>query len=493
MIKKRFAVVLLSLGVFSMAKAQDTVLTLEKCRDLAIANNKALRIASEEERVAYYEKKEAYLMYFPKFSFKGAYMHFSDDLHLISSSSLSAIPTSITVPDLTQLGLPQLVPAGTVIPFSAGETIKEQLYNAGKIDLSNIWVGGFSLVQPLFAGGKIVAANQIRTYALDLAKSQSDTKLADVIVEVDEAYWQVVSLASKKNLAESYVVLLNKMDNDVNVMLKEGVATKADKLSVDVKLNEAEMALTKVNNGLSLSKMLLCQLCGIEISDHLTVADENLKQLSVTSSQDGMVNIDEAIANRSEIHSLTLAEKIYKKKEKVAFAEFLPEVGLNAGYAWTNPNSYDGLQYKFRGMWNVGVVAKIPLNFLTSSAKYNAAKAETVIKRLELEEAKEKIRLQINQSTYKLTEAAKKLTAAEKNIEKADENLRYANVGFEEGVVPASDVLAAHTAWMQAHSELIDAQIEMKLCQIYLDKAVGRNLAGAKPSAENRNNSMDNN
>ncbi len=476
MIKKFFLGLLLFLALSSGLSAQGQVLSLPDCREKAIANNKTLRIATEQERVAYYEKKEAYLMYFPKVSLTAGYSHFSQDLHLISSSALSGIPTSITVPDLTQFGLPQFIPAGTQIPFSAGQTIKDELSKATTIDLSNIWVGGVSLVQPLFAGGKIVAANQIRAYALELAKSQADTKLVDVIVEVDQAYWQLVSLSSKKALAESYVALLSKIVNDLDVMVKEGVSTKADKLSVDVKLNEAEMALTKVNNGLSLSRMLLCQLCGIEISDQLKVADENIQEISLDEVRTDMVNIDEAIENRPEVHSLTLAEKIYKKKEKVAFAEYLPTVGLTAGYTWTNPSAFDGLEYKFKGMWNVGLLATVPLNFFTSSAKYNAAKTETLIKQLELDEAKEKIRLQINQSTYKLAEAHKKLQSSQKNIEKADENLRYANVGFEEGVVSPSDVLAAHTAWIQAHSELIDAQIDLKLCRIYLDKAIGRNL-----------------
>ncbi len=478
MIKNKISrlLILFSLTTFI---AQGQTLSLQDCREKAISNNKALRIATEEERVAYYEKKEAFLMYFPKVSVNAAYSHFSQDLHLISSAALSGIPTSITVPDLTQFGLPQFFPVGTQIPLSAGQKLKDELTKASTIDLSNVWLGGVTLVQPLFAGGKIVAANEIRSYALDLAKSKSDTKLADVIVEVDQAYWQVVSLSSKKALAESYVALLSKIDNDLDIMLKEGVATKADKLSVDVKLNEAEMALTKVDNGLSLSKMLLCQLCGMEITDQLKVADENVKNVSPDDKEADMINMEQAIENRPEIHSLTLAEKIYKKKEKVAFAEYLPNVGLTAGYMVTNPSAFDGLQYKLKGMWNVGVVATIPLNFLTSTAKYNAAKAETVVKQLELDEAKEKIRLQINQSTFKLTEAKKKLQSAEKNIEKADENLRYANVGFEEGVVPSSDVLAAHTAWIQAHSELIDAQIDLKLCRVYLDKAIGKTLTDA--------------
>ena len=72
-----------------------------------------------------------------------------------------------------------------------------------------------------------------------------------------------------------------------------------------------------------------------------------------------------------------------------------------------------------------------------------------------------------------MNEAAKKLIMAEKNLEKADENLRYATLGFEEGVIPASNVLEAHTAWLSAQSEKIDAQIDVKLTEIYLRKATG--------------------
>ena len=62
-------------------------------------------------------------------------------------------------------------------------------------------------------------------------------------------------------------------------MIAEGVATKADGLSVRVKVNEAEMTLTKVEDGLSLSRMLLCQLCGIDLSTPIVLADEQVDDL----------------------------------------------------------------------------------------------------------------------------------------------------------------------------------------------------------------------
>ena len=72
-----------------------------------------------------------------------------------------------------------------------------------------------------------------------------------------------------------------------------------------------------------------------------------------------------------------------------------------------------------------------------------------------------------------MNEANKKLIASNRNMENAEENLRRANFGFEEGVIPALNLMEAQTAWVSARSTLIDAQIEMKLTRVYLNKALG--------------------
>lgn len=449
----------------TVSLGQTRTINLEEARELAIQNNKTLKMASEQERVAYYEKKDAFTKYFPEISMMGGYIRNQKNLNLIPSSS---IPSSITLPPISG------VFPGAEIPVPDG--IRDRIKKIGEVDIKNIWIGNISLVQPLFMGGKIVAYNDIMKNAELLAKNQKDTKLQDVIVEVDATYWQVISLSYKKKLAESYLGLLKKMYSDVNAMEEEGVATKADVLSVAVKENEAEMALTKVDNGLSLSRMLLNQICGLPIDDSITLFDEVNEVKLADNGTVEIPSVQEAWYNRSEIKSLELATKIYKGKEKVARAEFMPQVALTANYLWTSPNMFDGFDKSFRGMWNVGVLVKVPLNIASNTAKLNAAKAQTRIQEYQLEEAKEKIELQVNQSAYKLNEAYKRYTASEKNMEKSNENLRYANTGFEEGVIPPSDVLAAHTAWLSAHSDLIDAQIDIRLSRVYLDKALGRNL-----------------
>ena len=297
--------------------------------------------------------------------------------------------------------------------------------------------------------------------------------MQEVILSTDQAYWQVISLVNKKKLAESYLKLLQKLDSDVEKMIAEGVATKADGLSVRVKVNEAEMTLTKVEDGLSLSRMLLCQLCGIDLSTPIVLADEQVDDLPLIPATTNF-EIETAYAHRPEIRSLELAAKIYQQKINVTRSEHLPSVALMGNYMVTNPSVFNSFENKFKGMWNVGVMVQLPIwHWGEGIYKVKAAKAEARIAPYQLEDAKEKIELQVNQSAFKVNEAAKKLAMAKKNLEKADENLRYATLGFEEGVIAPSNVLEAHTAWLSAQSEKIDAQIDVKLTEIYLQKSLG--------------------
>ena len=435
------------------------MLTLEECRNLAIQNNKELQISGEKIKMADNEKKAAFTKYFPQLSANGAYMWNQKDINLLDMGALSSSLSS-SLGGLAQLPMIQHLMSG--------------VNDMQHLDVQNIWVGNVSLVQPVFMGGKIVNYNQITKFAKQLAESMNNLQLQDLIYKTDETYWQVISLVNKKKLADAYVDLLRKMDSDVTAMIYEGVATEADGLSVKVKLTEAEMAQTKVENGLALTRMLLAQICGLSLEEDLSLADEKLDNFPVETTQ-ASADLNEAFMNRNELRSLDLTTKIYKRKERIALAEMLPNVALAANYFVTNPNVFNGFKNDFAGMFNVGVMVKVPLSgWWEGTYRRNSAKAETRIKTLEWQDAREKIELQVNQSVYKVNEAGKKLIASSRNMENAEENLRRANFGFEEGVIPALNLMEAQTAWVSARSSLIDAQIEVKLTEVYLSKALGK-------------------
>lgn len=483
---KRITSLLLLLGATLSSYAQQ-VLTLDSCRALALANNKELRISQEKVNAAHYEKKAAFTNYLPKIDLTGGYMRTQKEISLLSDAqkqSISNIGTTAGAQlqeQIKQLAASDpvlgslLQPLQGVIPgLTAGlNGVGQGLVDAFRTDTRNMTVGAATLTQPLFMGGKIIAYNKITKYAERLAESQHATGMQDLILQTDQVYWQIISLVNKKKLAENFLELVQKLDSDVDKMIKEGVATKADGLSVKVKVNEAEMMLTQVDNGLNLSKMLLCQLCGLPLETDFQLADESMKDLPLPNTYTE-ANVSTALSNREELKSLELASEIYRQKVNVVRADFLPSVALTANYLVTNPSLVNGFENKFRGMWAAGIVVKIPVfHWGEGIYKVKAAKAEANIARYKLEDIKEKVELQVTQNSYKVNESTKKLALAEKNMEKAEENLRYANLGFKEGVIPTSNVLEAQTAWFSAQAGKIDAQIDVKMSELYLNKSMG--------------------
>ena len=482
---KRLVSITLFAGITFSLQAQ-IALTLDSCRALAMENNKELLIGQEKIKAAHYQNKAAFTNYLPKLSATGTYIRNQKEISILNNeqkAGLSQLGTTVgtQVKGFAQqlaVAHPELAPLiaslgnfDIATPLNAAGN---SIVDAFRTDTRNMYAGAITLTQPLYMGGKIRAYNKITQYAEELARQQHHTGMQEVILSTDQAYWQVISLVNKKKLAEGYLKLLQKLESDVDHMIAEGVATKADGLSVKVKVNEAEMTLTKVEDGLSLSKMLLCQLCGLDLSTNVVLADENMNDLPILLKENSEINMETAYASRPELKSLELASLIYKQKVNVTRAEHLPTVALLGNYLVSNPSVYNGFENKFKGMWNVGVMVQVPIwNWGEGVYKTKAAKAEAQIAKYQLQDAREKVELQVNQAAFKVTEAKKKLIMASKNLEKANENLRYATLGFEEGVIAPANVLEAHTAWLSAQSEKIDAQIDIKLTEIYLQKSLG--------------------
>lgn len=471
------------------------VLTLDECRQMAVENNNSLKTAQQKIKVAGYDRNIALANYFPKITATGTYMYTSRDWKLIDDDKAAEIQNAGTtlqndVTDkmmqimsdkdvmtkyMTDAAFKKLIDGlqttDIATPINAiGQHITEAL----TLDMHNLCGAVVSVQQPVFMGGKIVASNQMAKYAEELAKSQYDAEHAQVLADIEQAYWQIVSIAAKKNLAENYADLLRQMGKDVDALVAEGFATPSDALTIKVKMNEAEMLYTKATNGLALAKMLLCKECGLPLDSEITLADETLDAIPVPQMSP-VISDEEVYAARPEIKSLDLAKKIYDKKVAVVRADGLPTVAVMANYAVTNPNVFNGFQNKFGGFFSAGVLVNVPIFHGTEAIqKTRKAKAEAALTQYRLDDAKEMISLQVAQLRQQEGEALEKLTMAESNLENAEENLRVATAGWNEGMIASNVVLQAQTAWLQAHSEYIETGVELQMCSVNLAKAEGR-------------------
>ena len=480
------------------AEAQQ-LLTLDSCRSMALRNNKQMCISKLKQDIAANTRKALRTKYLPKVSAIGGYEFVSKEISLLNSEQKSALnnlgsnlvgnitqqaPSMIT--NWVQQGLitmeqaqqlsqmfSQYAPTFGSHAANALDGIGQSITNAFRTDNRNMFAVSVMVRQPIYMGGAITAANKMADIAENMMAVSAESTLQNTLYNIDQAYWQVVSVRQKERLANSFLEVVKKLDGDVEKMIREGVATRADGLKVKVKVNEAEMNVTQAQDGLVLSKMLLCQLCGLPLDSDIKLADEDKDDIAIASTADDM-NVQTAIENRPELKLLQNTVDIARQTTKLVRAAYLPHIALTGGYLATNPNVYDGYRNKFGGVWNIGVLVHVPIwNWFEGEYKVRATKAATSMANLELTEAQEKIELQVTQCKFKLREANKKLAMAAKNVEKAEENLRCANLGFHEGVLTATEVMEAQTAWVQALSQKIDAQTEVQLSQVGLKKALG--------------------
>lgn len=482
----------LVIGSVSTA-ARAEVYSLDSCRAMALANNKEMMIKAEKVRQAGYTKKQAFAAYLPGIDFAGGYTYNQKNLSIFSEDQHLPVGTfdpmtkgykyeQATFPVIGPDGKPVIgadgkpvivpltLPDGTPIPAQTALIPKEAM----EFDIHNVFFGAVTLTQPIYMGGKIIAMNKLAGIGEEAARQLERNEAQNVVYSVDAAYWTLVSLKAKHELAKSFVNLLDTLDRNVKLMVEQGVATRSDLLSVDVKLNEANVDLLKVENGLSLCRMALAQLCGLPLDSKMQVADEGKQDISPAANIATSYNMEEVYANRPDLHALELAAKAKDMEKRVALSDMLPNVALMGAYSVSNPNMFNGFSKKFSGAFSVGVMVKVPLwHWGGNYNKYRAAASEQTVMKLQVADAKEKIDLQVTQAAQKAQEAVKTYLATESNLAKAQENLRTANLGFREGVIATTEVMAAQTAWLKANSENIDAMIDVQLCDVYLSKVLG--------------------
>lgn len=497
---KLFTIAVL-LGSSLCVQAQE-VYSLQKCRELALQNNWQLKISNMTVDVAENTHKAAKTKYLPRVDALAGYQHFSREISLLSDdqkNTLSNLGTNTfgllggqigqNLSSLAQQGvlspqvaqqLGQLLSNVSTPLTQAGNNIGQSINDAFRSNTKNVYAGGIVVNQPIYMGGAIKAANDMAAIGEQVAQNNISLKRQLVLYGVDNAYWLAISLKKKEALAIRYRDLAQKLNEDVKKMIREGVATRADGLKVEVAVNTADMQIARIQSGVSLAKMALCELCGLDLNGDIQLSDERDADLPPTPSTQFDNYIipasDSTRLNetRPELRLLQNAVDMSKQNTKLLRSLYLPHVLLTAGYSVSNPNLFNGFQKRFTDLWNIGVTVQVPVwTWGENKYKIRASRTATSIAQLEMDDVRKKIDLEIEQNRLRLKDANKQLVTSHKNMAAAEENLRCANVGFKEGVMTVTEVMAAQTAWQTSRMAIIDAEISVKLAQAGLQKALG--------------------
>lgn len=478
--------ILITCGTSPVSAQQQ--LTLAQCRYLATQSNPTLKAAQERIDAAEALQHLAFCQFLPKVDANGTYIWNQRSIQLLSDQQaydINHIGTTVegdiaaSLSDLlASIGINDPALAQRVVDNLGGLRLESNLNNMGQqvtdamtLDLHHILAASVTVSQPIFLGGRLHALYKSAKYNLDIQQTLSDRLYDGLLIAVDAAYWQYISVLHKQQLAHQYHQLLLQLNSDVEAMVEADVATRADVTKVRVKLNEARMNVTKADCGLELARLALCQLCGLNPDSNYTFAEDTTLTPCVPADS---IDIDQICSRRADYRLLTDAHGLAEEGVRIARAGLLPNVAVTGSYIASNPNLFNGFSQSFGGTLTAGVAVNIPLGHPGDIYALKAAKHKRAETKYQLEESRSLILLEVNKLNHQLKVANLKLQQARSDLDNAEENLRLADESFDAGVINSTDLMAAYTGWLKAKSELLDTEIEVRLDSLHLNQAMNR-------------------
>jgi outer membrane protein TolC len=462
------ALLLLTYLMASGNLAAQPEVSLQQCREMALKHSENLQIADKTLEKAQAEKAAARSWYLPSVSGSATLVYlqkdFSADMYLPTYTP--NLTTGELEPNLyihPDLGMP-------VTGADGNPVFNMYAYMPVALSLKGAYLAGINLEQALFTGGKIKAANQMAKLGETMAQTNRELVQLNTILEVDQIYWLFVSVSEKVKIAELAVQLLDSLVQRVNNSYNTGMVQYNELLKVQVQYNQAVLDLQKANSGLSLTRMGLCRIIGLPLNTPLVATDTTIvctpKLISEMGSED--------VSQLPEYRLMDKQVKLNEEQIKLARADFLPTLGLSAGYSKIGGIEFSGSELANNNLSLIGSL-KIPLfHWGEGKNKIASAKINRDMTALEMQKNKQLLQLQIEQSGLNLQDAFLRIEMAETALKQADENLRLSKNNYAAGAELMTDLLLAQTHWQQAHSQLIEAKTDYKFKETQYLKAIGK-------------------
>lgn len=430
------------------AYSQDRVtLTMEDCRRMAADNNNAVRNARLDVTAAKARKGEALAEYFPQVSLNAFGFHAIDPMLRIGLKDI--LGNSDAAHELTN-------------------TVNDYARQWGiNTTYSTLWHGygaSVSVIQPVFAGGRIVSGNRLASLGVQAAELQSALQQRKSAEQVEEQYWQVVSLQEKMKTVSQVQTLLDTLQKDVNAAVAAGVAVESDKLQVRLKMNELSSTRTRLRGGIRLAKMNLCNSIGQEYTPYSTIGTDSLPHIDSILLVSAVGELDEPMAyyrdeeeiveSREENRLLELSVDAKKLEKRMVLGEVLPQIGIGGTYG------YGALIGEGRFNGALFATLKIPVTDWGKYARRLQRHECEVQKALnDRDYLHDQLLLQVRGQWLDLVTSWEQIGVAEDGVEAARTSVRELSSRYKAGLVPLSDLLAAQTQLSQCADALTDARI----------------------------------
>ena len=411
--------------------------TLEQLKDSARHNNITLRNAQRSVASAAQQRKEAFTKYFPNISGTGFWFNANKGTARMDVNPSQMIPAEIGAAMAQQFPAEALAALQSPISMSM---------------LKNGTVAGVNAVQPVFAGGQIVNGNRLARVGEEAARLQLELSDNEVERQAEQYYWQLVSLQEKMKTIAAVDTLLGDIYKDVDVAVRAGLAMRNDLLQVQLRRNDIESQRVKLQNGISIVRLLLAQYCGLENADFRLVANTETEPPMIQQQDYG-----QALLSTPEYQLLGKQVEAAKLQKNLAVGQRLPTVAVGAGY------NYHNLLDNNRTFGMVFATVSVPISDWWGGSY--AIKRKEIEYQKAIDEQHDKVQLlQIRmQNAYNnVVEARQQLAIAQRSIEQSEENLRLHRNFYKAGTTKMSDLLEAQLLYQQSLDRRTDAYADLQ-------------------------------
>ncbi len=472
---KRFTILFSAVFFTLFVSAQ--ILSLDSCISMALRANRQIENARLLTRQRDYTMASMKANFLPNFKVSARDLYSSADGSLNLSSGY--LPTFIPGTDGTMQPNVMTNPAtGQPMMQADGVTpvFQQYAYFPGKeykYKIGNVILTGISVEQPIYMGGKITAGYKMSQLASSMARQNERLTKAQVIVNTEEAYALLVRATEMRVVALLYDSLLQTLKHDVVAARAHGLASYNDVLKVDVKKNEAELQLHQTENALRLARMNLCRQIALPLDTPIDAVTQSPSQVE-TGTEFVAAGIDFQTM-RPEAIMLDQKVQLADQKVRIERAEFLPQVGIMAGYSYLY-----GVKVNESHLFDVGNFAallnvSIPLyHFGEGRNKVRAARMEAEQARVEQQDMLDQMRLEVTREANNVDEARLELEVTTRSLEQATENLRMARKSYDAGMESLSDLLEAQTLYQKALASQVEARCQLSLAITRYRKATGQ-------------------
>jgi outer membrane protein TolC len=443
------------LGMTTSISAQSSY-TLQQIKSAALEHNISIRSARLDLESASQQRKEAFTKYFPTISGTGAWFNANRGM-----AKMTLDPQTMMSPELGAV-LAQSFPPEALASLATPTSISM---------MKNGTIASVTAMQPVFAGGQIVNGNRLARVGEEASMLQLRLSENEVEKTVSQYYWQLMALNEKQKTIAAVETLLSDIYKDVDVAVRAGVALRNDLLQVQLRQNEVESQKVKLQNGISVMKLLLEQYCGLNTTPEIVYPDISGKNLQLPTPLTGQG----AVTPLPEYQLLQKQVEAAQLQKKMAVGQQLPSVAVGAGY------NYHNLMENDRTFAMVFATVSVPISdWWGGSHAIKRKKIELQKAQDQLEDNAELLGIRIQKAWNDVNEAALQVDIARRSIEQAEENLRLNRNFYQAGTVKMSDLLEAQLLYQQACDQHVDAYANYQQQLLLYQQATGQKTSASR-------------